>query len=93
MMRLFIENEKLIELVSDLACQITTERFGDNTWIAIQDEDAVNEYFEYTEEAQEFFNKKYDEIEDLILSSLKLRVERDIEDHTIFERSVEIKQQ
>lgn len=86
MMRLFIENEKLIELVSDLACQITTERFGDNTWISIQDEDAVNEYFEYTEEAQEFFNKKYDEIEDLILSSLKLRVERDIEDHTIFER-------
>ena len=54
-----IENETFIEVVSDLACQITTERFGDNTWIAIQDEDAVHEYFEYTEEAQEFFNRKY----------------------------------
>tara|TARA_R100001509_G_C4873413_1_gene217623 strand:+ start:213 stop:437 length:225 start_codon:yes stop_codon:yes gene_type:complete len=67
-----IENETFKEVVSELACQITTERFGDNTWIAIQDEDAVHEYFEYTEEAQEFFNRKYDEIEHILLTQFKI---------------------
>mgnify|MGYP003128693018 FL=1 len=67
-----IENETFKEVVSDLACQITTERFGDNTWVAIQDEDAVHEYFEYTEEAQEFFDRKYDEIEHTLLTQFKI---------------------
>ncbi len=67
-----IENETFKEVVSELACQITTERFGDNTWVAIQDEDAVHEYFEYTEEAQEFFNRKYDEIEHILLTQFKI---------------------
>jgi len=67
-----IENETFKEVVSELACQITTERFGDNTWVAIQDEDAVHEYFEYSEQAQEFFNSKYDEIENLLLTQFKL---------------------
>jgi hypothetical protein len=87
MMRLFIENERLIELVSDLACEVTTMKFGTNTIKEVKHlETGKVICTEYTDEAQEFFNKKYDEIEDLILSTLKLRVERDIEDHTIFER-------
>ena len=88
MMRLFIENEKLIELVSDLACEVTTMKFGDDTTKEVKHlETGEVIYTEYTEKAQEFFDKKYEEIEDLILTSLKLRVERNIEDHTIFERN------
>jgi hypothetical protein len=67
-----IQNETFKEVVSELACQITTERFGDNTWVAFQDEDAVHEYFEYSEQAQEFFNSKYDEVENLLLTQFKL---------------------
>ena len=67
-----IENETFKEVVSELACQITTERFGDNTWIAIQDEDAVHEYYEYTEKAQEFFNRKSDEIEYTLLTQFNI---------------------
>lgn len=67
-----IQNETFKEVVSELACQITTERFGDHTWVAFQDEDAVHEYFEYSEQAQEFFNSKYDEVENLLLTQFKL---------------------
>ena len=67
-----IENETFKEVVSELACQITNEKFGDNTRVAFQEEDAVHEYFEYSEQAQEFFNSKYDEIENLLLTQFKL---------------------
>ncbi len=70
-----IENETFKQVVSEIACQITTEKFGDNTWLAIQDEDAVYEYFEYTEKAQEFFNSRYDEIEDLLLTQFKIKLD------------------
>ena len=69
-----IENETFKEVVSEIACQITTEKFGDKTWVAIQDENAVIEYFEYTENAQEFFNSKYDEIEHLLLTQFKIKL-------------------
>ena len=61
-----IENETFKEVVSEIACQITTEKFGDKTWVAIQDENAVIEYFEYTE--------KYDEIEHLLLTQFKIKL-------------------
>ena len=61
-----IENETFKQVVSEIACQITTEKFGDKTWVAIQDENAVIEYFEYTE--------KDDEIEHLLLTQFKIKL-------------------
>tara|TARA_R100001443_G_scaffold33143_1_gene47118 strand:+ start:578 stop:799 length:222 start_codon:yes stop_codon:yes gene_type:complete len=69
-----IENETFKQVVSEIACQITTEKFGDNTCVAIQDENSGMEYFEYTEDAQEFFNSRYDEIEHLLLTQFKIKL-------------------
>ena len=69
-----IDNETFKQVVTEVACQITTERFGENTWIAKQDDQAVLEYFEYSPEAQEYFNNKYDEIEHLLITDLKLKI-------------------
>mgnify|MGYP001183997885 CR=1 FL=1 len=69
-----IDNQTFKEVVTEIACQITTERFGENTWIAKQDIDGVCEYFEYSPDAQEYFNNKYDEIEHLLITDLKLKI-------------------
>ena len=69
-----IDNETFKQVVTEVACQITTERFGENTWIAKQDDQSVLEYFEYSPEAQEYFNNKYDEIEHLLITDLNLKI-------------------
>ena len=69
-----IDNETFKQVVTEVACQITTERFGENTWIAKQDDQAVLEYFEYSPEAQEYFSNKYDEIEHLLITDLNLKI-------------------
>ena len=69
-----IDNQTFKEVVTEISCQITTEKFGENTWVAIQDDEAVEEYFEYSSEAQEYFNTKYDEIEHLLITDLNLKI-------------------
>ena len=58
--KIFIDNSKFIELVSEITEKIVHEKFGDEGLI---EEDGETRY---TEDAQDFFNEKYDEIEGLI---------------------------
>jgi len=74
-----IDNETFKQVVTEVACQITTERFGENTWIAKYGcveyyTKSSAEYFEYSPEAQEYFNNKYDEIEHLLITDLNLKI-------------------
>jgi hypothetical protein len=48
-----------MELVSELATQLTESRFGEQTYISSQ------EVMQFTEEAQDYFNETYDEYEGL----------------------------
>ena len=52
----------------------TTEKFGEHTWICKSTEGYESEYFEYSESAQDFFNDKYDEIENLLISEFKIKI-------------------
>ena len=67
-------NEIFKSVVSEVACQITTEKFGEHTWICKSTEGYESEYFEYSESAQDFFNDKYDEIENLLISEFKIKI-------------------
>ena len=74
-----IDNETFKQVVTEVACQITTERFGENTWISKYGcvgyyTKSNTEYFEYSPEAQEYFNNKYDEIEHLLITDLNLKI-------------------
>jgi len=64
-----IENEIFKQVVVEIACQITTERFGEDTWIENQ-----LHSFEYSPKAQDFFNDKYDEIEHLLITDFNLKI-------------------
>ena len=66
-----IPNSTFLQVVCDIASEITAEKFNHK-------ESLWNEWektYEYTDEAQDFFNKKYDEIEYLLIDTLKLKVD------------------
>ena len=57
--KIYIENSRFMELVSELATQLTEGRFREQSYIASK------EVMQFTEEAQDHFNETYDEYEGL----------------------------
>jgi len=57
--KIYIDNSEFMELVSELATQLTEGRFGEQSYIASK------EVMQFTEEAQDHFNETYDEYEGL----------------------------
>lgn len=55
---IYVNNSDLMELISDIAHRIVMTKFGDDCLIP-EDEDTMM----YSDEAQDFFNDTYDEIE------------------------------
>lgn len=60
--RNYIDSSRFIEVVGDLAKDVTEERFGEFTY-EYNEEGKVHMF---TDEAQDFFNDKYDEIETML---------------------------
>ena len=65
MKKTYIDNSKLMEYIDELATRITEERFGEETFMATQSEDGVDETYRFTDKAQDFYNEVYDEYETL----------------------------
>ena len=55
--KIYIDNSHFMELVSELATQITEKAFGDGTY------QAVGHEVHFTNDAQDYYNDKYDECE------------------------------
>ena len=61
----FIDDSNFMEFIDEIATQITEQNFGENTWTS-EDWDSENEDHcvnRFTEQAQDFYNKMYDEYE------------------------------
>ena len=62
--KIYIDNPIFMELVSDLATQITEMNYGADTYG--QSSEVGQEHgMMFQEEAQDYFNEKYDEYEEL----------------------------
>ena len=59
-----------IEFIDEIATQITEERFGEGMHIELEDEDGV---LRFSEDAQDFYNERYDEIETLYINLIKIK--------------------
>ena len=59
------ENE--IEFLTEITSQIVEEKFGESAFIFNKIDDSIK----YSEEAQDFFNERYDEIETLYIKLIK----------------------
>ena len=60
-----------MEFIGEIATQLTELNFHEDTFVAIQCEDNVNETYKFTDEAQDFYNERYDEIETLYINLIK----------------------
>jgi len=60
--KIYIDNSRFMELVSDLATQITEMNYGAETW-NVDELEKLDEGYKFTDEAQDYFNEMYDEYE------------------------------
>ena len=63
-----IPNDKWMEFISEIATQLTELNFHEETfWF-----DAEQNQTTFTEEAQDFYNERYDEVERLLENTLDI---------------------
>lgn len=62
----YIDSCRFMEFVDEIATQLTELNFHEDTFVAIQSDDAIDEQYKFTEEAQDFYNERYDEVETMI---------------------------
>ena len=64
-----IPNDKWMEFISEIAKQLTELNFHEDTFEVIG-EKGIN--LRFTEDAQDFFNERYDEVETLLENTLDI---------------------
>tara|TARA_R110000765_G_scaffold70877_2_gene137567 strand:- start:149 stop:379 length:231 start_codon:yes stop_codon:yes gene_type:complete len=62
--KIHIDNSHFMELIDALATQITEMNFREETW-NVDELEKLDEGYKFTEEAQDYYNEKYDEYEGL----------------------------
>jgi len=75
-MKIYIDNSRFMEAVSTIADQIVEAQFG----VEFDKEADGEGGTRYTEEAQDVFNEKYDEIESMFNTTLGIYSNNDLED-------------
>jgi hypothetical protein len=65
MSKIYIENSRFMEYIDELATIITEQKFGEETWIEIDDAKIGDNDYKFTNQAQDFYNESYDEYEGL----------------------------
>jgi len=74
MEKTYINNSRYMEFIDEIATQITEIIFLNDTFVAVDieysPEKNAKEYYKFTEEAQEFYNERYDELETLMNRTL-----------------------
>lgn len=66
-----VPNSDFMEVVDEITSQLVYESFGEQAYDVPQDDDDINKL---TEDAQDFYNTRYDEIESLLIRFLKLKI-------------------
>tara|TARA_R110000823_G_scaffold310331_1_gene435196 strand:+ start:168 stop:410 length:243 start_codon:yes stop_codon:yes gene_type:complete len=69
--KVLVSDSMFLECIDELATQITEERFGDSATIEVESSVSRN-FIIFTEEAQDFYNERFDEYETLINNTLNV---------------------
>ncbi len=62
----YIKDSKFMEFVDEMATQLTELNFHEETFVEVQDGLSDGTCIVFTEDAQDFYNERYDEIETMI---------------------------
>ena len=71
MAKIYIDNAKYMEFIDDIATQITIQRFGEDTY-APSSEVGQEHVMMFQEDAQDFYNERYDEVETMLNKTLNI---------------------
>jgi len=69
MAKIYIDNAKYMEFISEIATQLTELNFHEDTF---ESKDSTDTSYGFTDEAQDFYNDRYDEIETLLINTLNI---------------------
>ena len=64
--KVYIKDSKFMEFVDEMATQLTELNFHDETFVEVQDGLSDGTCIVFTEDAQDFYNERYDEIETMV---------------------------
>lgn len=73
-----IPNDKWMEFISEIATQLTELNFHDETFVLEDETDVklmsnvIHQTYRFTDDAQDFFNERYDEVETLLENTLDI---------------------
>ena len=67
-----IPNNKWMEFLDEIATQLTEINFHEGTYVNIPSDLDNHIRFIFTDEAQDFYNEKYDEVETLLEKTLDI---------------------
>ena len=70
--KIYVNNSRYMEFVSDLADEITDLKFGSNHEVEIKDGLSDGTAYVLTDEAKEYYLQKYDEIEEALNNTLNI---------------------
>ena len=70
--KILVSDSRFLECVDEIATQITEMNFGEETYMEVNTEGTRMFEFCFTEEAQDFYNEKFDEYETLINNTLNV---------------------
>lgn len=88
MAKIYLQNEKVMEFIDELATQITIQRFGEDTY-APSSEVGQEHVMMLQEDAQDFYNEQYDWVETMLNTTLGVYSNRDLENPTLEEEKEE----
>ena len=64
--KIYLDNPIFMELIDELASQITEMNYGAETYINVRDGLSDGTVTIFTEEAQDYYNEKYDDYEGIL---------------------------
>mgnify|MGYP003134047609 FL=1 len=68
--KIYVDNSKFMELVDDIATQLTELKLGDHTYKPTPV--GILQGQSFTDDAQDYYNGTYDEIEELINNTINV---------------------
>ena len=72
MAKIYIDNSTFMEFVDEIATQMTEIAFKDKATIEIKDGLSDGVAIVFTDEAQDYYNERYDEVETMLNRTLNI---------------------
>ena len=77
MAKIYLDNSRYMEFICEVTTQIVIQRFGEDTY-GLSSEAGQEDVTMFQEDAQDFFNEQYDEVETLLNNTLGVYSNNDL---------------